>query len=212
LFGSFVTALLVAILTWGTAVGLGILAFAFATHVLSAVDAIRQYAFPSFGRVVPAVTASAGLGTLFYAPALAMASIYAWPIAVDDRPRDGFLVNRWSYQQSPPKSGETVWIGSKRGPSSRVARVVAGSGQRVEWAEDQLRVDDELVETRIFGDSEAPSELKLTIPEGHLLVVDLPASRRDAGPTGRWEIVELKSVRGRAWARSYPIWERSLLP
>ena len=28
---------------------------------------------------------------------------------------------------------------------------------------------------------------------------------------GGWEIVDRADVRGRAWARSYPIWDRGLL-
>jgi hypothetical protein len=211
LFGSFAAAVLVGALTWGSAVGLGILAFAYATHVFSAVDAIRQNAFPGFGRLVPAVTTSAGLGAAVYVPALAMASVYAWPIALDERPREGYLVNRSAYRHETPKAGETVWLGSKSGPRPKVARIVAGPGQRIEWLAGELRVDDKLVEESPFLAAESPSELKLTIPEGHVLVVFPSNPSRGSGVPGGWEIVESGEICGRAWARSYPIWERGLL-
>jgi hypothetical protein len=211
LFGSYLTAILVAVLTWGTGLGLGVLAFAFATHVFSAVDAIRQNAFPGFGRLIPTVTTSAGLGAVFYAPALVLASVYAWPISLEERPREGYLVNRWAYRQESPRPGETVWIGSRSGPRSKVARIVATSGQRLEWVARELRIDGQLFEEQPFLEAEPLAEIKLTIPVGHLLVVFPTDPRRGSGVPGSWEIVEQSEVRGRAWARSYPFWERGLL-
>src|SRR5438477_4641868 len=57
-FGSFATALVVGLFTWGTKTSVAILVFAFGMHVASAADAIRQGAFPGFGRWVPTVSAS----------------------------------------------------------------------------------------------------------------------------------------------------------
>ena len=79
LFGSFAAALAVGGFAWGTRTGLAVLAFAFGTHVVSVVDVIRQSAFPGFGRWVPLFSASTGLGVAMYAPALALASLVAWP-------------------------------------------------------------------------------------------------------------------------------------
>ena len=211
LFGSYATALIVGVLTWGTAVGMGVLFFAFATHAFSAADAIRQYAFPGFGRLVPAVTTSAGLGAFCYAPALVMASVYAWPIALEERPREGYLVNRWAYRDEGPCPGDTVWLRPTRGARPRVARVVAGPGQKVEWSGEQLRVDDQVVEESPFRVAGSPRGLQLTIPDGHVLVAFGADPRRGQAVPGGWEIVDRADVRGRAWARSYPIWDRRLL-
>ena len=211
LFGSFAAALIVSVFAWGTTVGLGVLAFAFVTHAFSAADAIRQYAFPGFGRLVPALTASAGLGTVLYAPALVLASVFAWPIALDEQPREGYLVNRWAYRDEVPRPGETVWLRPTRGARPKVARIVAGSGQRVEWSGDQFRVDGQVIEGSPFRVSGSPAELKLTIPEGHVLVAFGADPSRDQAVPGGWEIVDRADVRGRAWARSYPIWDRRLL-
>jgi Signal peptidase, peptidase S26 len=211
LFGSYLTAMLVGVMTWGTAVGLGILAFAFATHAFSAADAIRQYAFPGFGRLIPAVTASAGLGAVCYGPLLLMASVYAWPITLDERPREGYFINRWAYREETPAPGDTVWLRPTRGARPKIARVVAGPGQRVEWADDQFRVDDTVVEESPFPISGSPGSFKLTIPEKYVLVTFGADPSRGKGLPGGWEIVDQADVRGRAWVRSYPIWDRRLL-
>jgi hypothetical protein len=211
LFGSFLAALTVGVFTWGSLISLAVLAFAFLTHAFSAADAIRQYAFPGFGRMVPALSASAGLGAVCYAPVLVMASVYAWPIVLDENPREGYLVNRWAYGEEVPKTGETVWLRSSRGARPKVARVLAGPNQRIEWSGGVFRVDDQVVEDSPFGLTGSPGELKLTIPEGRLMVAFGADPKRGNGVPGGWEIVDRSDIRGRAWARSYPIWDRRLL-
>jgi hypothetical protein len=211
LFGSYAGALAVGVFAWGTTLGLLVLVFAFATHAFSAADAIRQYSFPGFGRLVPALTTSAGLGAFCYGPALAMASVYAWPIALDERPREGYLVNRWAYADEAPAPGETVWLRPTRGARPKVARIVAGPGQRVEWSGEQFLVDDLVVEESPFRIAGSPSRLQMTIPQGHVLVTFGADPRRGKGVPGGWEVVDQADVRGRAWARSYPIWDRRLL-
>jgi hypothetical protein len=211
LFGSYATAMGVGVFSWGTAVGLAVLAFAFATHAFSAADAIRQYAFPGFGRLVPAITASTGLGALCYAPVMVLASVYAWPISLDERPREGFLINRRAYREDGPKRGETVWLRPTGGARPRIARIVAGPGQRVEWAGDRFRVDDQAVDDSPFRIAGSPVEFKLTIPEEHVMVAFGADPRRVDAVPGGWEIIDRADIRGRAWARSYPIWDRQLL-
>ena len=212
LFGSYAAAMLVGVFAWGTAAGVAILVFAFATHAVSAADAIRQSAFPGFGRIIPGVTASAGLGAICYGPAFAVASVLAWPIAPEDRPREGYLVNRWAYREGDdPRPGETVWLRPARGARPRIARVVAGPGQRIEWIDGRLLVDDHEMEFSPFRTAGSPGELILTVPESHVLVgfeID-PRSHRPL--PGGWEIVDRADVSGRAWARSYPIGKREIL-
>ena len=50
LFGSFATAIGVAVLAWGTWLGWALIAFAYVVHVTSASDAIRQASFPVVAR------------------------------------------------------------------------------------------------------------------------------------------------------------------
>jgi hypothetical protein len=71
LFGSYVVSLAIGLFAWGTPVGLLVLAFAYGTHVASATDVVRQQAFPGFGRWVPMISTSGGLGLGLYVPTLA---------------------------------------------------------------------------------------------------------------------------------------------
>lgn len=198
LIGSYFGSLLVGVFAWGTSLGLGLLLFAFATHAFSAADAIRQYAFPGFGRMVPALSTSAGLGAFCYAPALTLASVFAWPIALDERPREGYFVNRWAYRDELPSPGETVWLRPTRGARPKVARIVAGPGQRIEWSDGQFRLDDQVVEVSPFRVAGSPAGLRMTIPEGHALVAFGADPLRGKGVPGGWEIIDQADIRGRA--------------
>src|SRR5262245_26396818 len=62
LFGSFAAGVVSWGLAWGTARGLAMLGFAFLTHVASAVDVVRQSAFPGPGRWATLTGVSGGLG------------------------------------------------------------------------------------------------------------------------------------------------------
>jgi signal peptidase I len=213
LFGSYVAAMSVAVFAWGTAAGLAVFGFAFVTHAFSAADAIRQFAFPAFGRMVPPVMASAGLGMVCYVPMLLTASVLAWPVTLEERPREGYLINRWAYRGEDPRTGETAWLSRHpRGARPRISRVIAGPGQRVELSAGVLRVDGRVVEESPFGVGGAPGELKLTVPREGVLVAYGSEPRVGQPAPGGWEIVDLSEVEGRAWARSYPFWERKLLP
>ncbi len=140
-----------------------------------------------------------------------MASVFAWPIALDERPREGYFVNRWAYRDELPSPGETVWLRPTRGARPKVARIVAGPGQRIEWSDGQFRVDDQVVEDSPFRVAGSPAGLRMTIPEGHVLVAFGADPLRGKGVPGGWEIIDQADIRGRAWARSYPIWDRRLL-
>jgi hypothetical protein len=210
LFGSFAVALGVGGFAWGTRTGLVVLAFAFGTHVVSVVDVIRQSSFPGFGRWVPLISASTGLGVAMYAPALALASLVAWPAYRNGSPHDAYLVNYGAYQAASPKRGDWVWLRAdppRRGMT--IGRVVATASQEVEWHRDRLRVDG--APATLDPRSRRgwpPSELAFTIPERHVLVDSRPVEPTDAGPV----LVPDDQVVGRAWARLYPIWKRQFLP
>ena len=210
LFGSFATALAAGLFAWGTWGSLLLLAFAFGTHVTASADAIRQAAFPSFGRAVNWASASASLGLGCYAPALLLASALAWPGVRGGPSGDGYLINRWAYGQRAPAEGEWVWIDSGDARSPRVARVLATPGQAVSWDGERLRVAGKPSPATV-GPADAPlAELAFEVPEGHILVSG------EAGTTGMpargLALVDRREVVGRAWARLYPVWERRFLP
>ncbi len=207
-FGFHAIATLLGVFFWGTWLSLLMLAFAFASHAFSAADAIREAAFPKFGPMVPILAAWLGLGAACYAPVMILGSMFAWPVVPDHSPREGYWVNRWAYRGAfGPKHGETIWLGAIRGARPRLARVLAGEGQRVRWSENQLHVDDRPTawSTRLSH------TLELTVPDHHVLVSFHEDPTEPVGGLTGWEIVARDEIHGRAWARSYPVWERRLL-
>ena len=211
LFGSYSLSLIFGVFAWGTPASLAILIFSFATHIFSAADAIGQHAFPPFGRVVPTLTTSAFLGIFYYGPALVMASGFAWPVFLAERPREGYLVNRWAYHGDSPSPGETIWLRPTRMPRPRLARVVAGPGQRIEWSGFHFQVNGATPEATPFCIAGSPLGLNMLIPQGHLMIVFGTEPYLGGDIERAWEIVNQSDVQGRAWARSYPILDRLLL-
>jgi hypothetical protein len=211
LFGSYFAALGVGLFSWGTPVGLVMLAFAFGTHVASATDIIRQEAFPGFGRWAPMLSTSGGLGLGLYGPALALASLIAWPGMGEGLGREGYLVNCRAYGKAPPEHGDWVWLRSSRWGEGRLGRIVAGPGQEVEWSDAQLYVEGELLSPGIsWLPRQFPADLVLIVPGGHALVA--PVSSGPAKPVpGAALLVPCDEIVGRAWARYYPIRARQFL-
>ncbi len=208
-FGTFAGSLTVGLFAWGSRAGLAMLALAFVAHVASAADTIRQAAFPGFGRWVPTVSASCGLGLGCYVPALALASGLAWPDRRDGLPHEGYLINRWAYRATAPSPGDWVWY-RLPGGGFGLGRLVAGAGGSVEWTDDEVRVDGRALGWSPITPDGPPVELSLTVPEGRVLIA--PAGGTP-GPTNSSGLALLPrdALIGRAWARSYPIWRRNWL-
>lgn len=214
LFGSFVAALGMGVFAWGTRTGTAVLVFAFATHVVSAVDVFRQNAFPGFGRWMPLASASGGLALGIYVPLLAVATFLAWPVMQEGAGSAGFYVNCWAYHDSSPSRGDMVWLRwpGSRGGISPMGQIVAVEGQEVDWSANQLRIDGERVWLKPPCHSEdSPTQMAFRVPAGYVLVN--PTSPGDSqtltssGPV----MVANDQIAGRAWARAYPLRERQLL-
>jgi hypothetical protein len=208
-FGTFSAALVVGLFTWGTSTSAAILLFAFAAHVASAADAIRQGAFPGFGRWVPTVSASVGLGLGCYAPALATASLLAWPGLRAGAPHEGYLVNRWAYQGSEPAWGQWIWYESPDGKGHAVAQVLAGPGQGVAWSDGQLLVAGQAVSWAPPKAAHPPHHMSFTVPDGYVLIGATPGIEQES--SCGMLLLPRSRIAGRAWARMYPIWGRTLL-
>ncbi len=206
--GSFASALAAGLFAWGTAAGSILLIFAYAVHVASAADAIRRWAFPGFGRWVPAASASAGLAAC-YGPLALLAALVAWPGMESGGPRQGYLVDRLAYRDRGPGDGDHVWLA--RSPShrgGRLASVLGRPGDEVEWAGGRLRVAGRRIDEIPFRPGQAPKSMAFRVPDGHLLV----AYRGDDPLLPRaWELVPESRVDGRAWAKLYPVWDRRFL-
>lgn len=212
LFGSFAAALSVAVLSWGTWTGALVLAFAFGTHVVSALDVVRQSAFPGFGRWMPVASISGGLAVGVYVPALSLATLTAWPVVAEDAPDDGYLVNCWAYHGREPERGDWVWHRPNAWSDPKVGRVIAQAGDEVEWSRQGFRVNGERHEQGLpYRSAAPPDELAYQVPEGHLLILPDAANADGTPATQRLVLVGREQVKGRAWARLYPVWERRLL-
>ena len=211
LFGSYLVALGVGLFSWGTPVGLVVLAFAYGTHVASATDVIRQEAFPGFGRWAPMISTSGGLGLGLYGPALALASLVAWPgmgdgLAGTDtwstavptaRPRRNMVTGFGFGRRPGAKAGSGgSWPGRVRRSNGRTS----SSGSKASYC---LPVVSWL--PRQF-----PADLVLIVPGDHVLIAPVSSGSARTVP-GTPVLVPCGEIVGRAWARYYPIRERQLL-
>jgi hypothetical protein len=214
LFGSYLVAVGVGLFAWGTPIGMAVLAFAYGTHVASATDAVRQRAFPGFGRWVPMISASGGLGLGIYAPALALATLFAWPGMGSGLAREGYMVNCRAFRNTPPRPGEWIWLQSSPWGGGRLGRVIAGPGQEIGWSGEQFRVDGQLPPPGLAScrrPRRPAADLIFTVPRNHALIA--PASPGSPEPVpGNLVLVPRDQILGRVWARLYPIRARQFLP
>jgi hypothetical protein len=188
------------------------LTFGIATHVLSVADALRQSTFPGLGRGAALTAAAGGLAVALYAPALAMASMTAWPGLRGASSPEGYLVNRWAYRRQEPKRDDWIWYRPSPWGEPRLGRVVAEAGQEVEWSANRLRVNGISMKKlgAPFRSAFPPRELAYRVPEGHMLINPEEEPSIHRVPEGL-VIVARDQVVGRAWARFYPVRERRLL-
>ena len=206
------TAMAIGLFFWGTWLSLLMIGFAFVAHAVSAADAIKRAAFPQFGPMVPALTASLGLGAVCYAPIMILGSMFAWPVDADRGPHQGYWVNRWAYRGAGgPKHGETIWLRASHRFRPRLARVLATEGQRVRWSANQLEVDNRPTPLGLLQLGDYAHALDLIIPDRHVLVSFHDNLAEPQERAANWEIVANDEIHGRAWARSYPVWDRKLL-
>lgn len=221
LFGSCLGALAVGAFAWGTPLGLAVLAFGAGAHVVSVVDAWRQAAFPALGKWAPWLTATSWVVGGVYGPAVAAAALVAWPGLRPGSAPEGYLVNCRAYLTAEPRPGDWVWFRPAPWADPRLGRVVAASGQEVEWSSNRLRVDgSEPVRGRdgrpVYDGAPArpPGSAQVVsyrVPVRHVLVNPSPADGKARPGSEGLVIVGRGQVLGRAWAQYYPVFERRFL-
>ncbi len=210
LVGTYIAAMAVTVFAWGSRAGLAMLGLAFLAHVVSAADAIKQSAFPGFGRWIPATSASVGLGLGCYAPLLALATALAWPESPSGSTQDQFAINLWAFRAAEPTPGDWVWYRSPDSNGFGLGRVVAGQGKSVEWTPGGLSVNGRPLPWMPGAPGGSPLDLAMIVPDGEILVAPV---RMGSGrpPSCGLNLVAREGVVGRPWARLYPIWRRGLL-
>ncbi|MDB5352792.1 MAG: hypothetical protein JWN86_4039 [Planctomycetota bacterium] len=211
LAGTYAAAMAVGLFAWGSRIGLAMIVLAFLAHVSSAADVIRQGAFPGFGRWVPSISASFGLGLGCYAPALALASVLAWPERPIGADHERYAINRWAFLRADPEPGDWVFYHTSDGGGFGLGRLVARAGHSVEWSPNSLQVDGQVLALTPSAPDGEPLELSMTIPDDQILVA--PMADRTAGATSSSGLILVprSGVIGRPWARLYPVWTRRLL-
>jgi hypothetical protein len=210
-FGSFASALMIAFWTWGTPQGWVFLAIAFITHVASITDVLRQWSFPVYPARRALVLVTLSLGLVFYLPVVTTLSVLAWPGFEPASTGVGFLVDRHAYRLHGPSDGQWVWVNPSASEEPRAARVVAISGEEVEWTGRNWKVDGAHRELTSPGRFKSwPQACRFKIPPNQILVEprDDGVSNGAIGPV---LLIASERVIGRAWAQFYPVWERHLL-
>ncbi len=211
LLGSFAFAVAAGILTWGTWVGWSFFAFAFLSHVTSTTDAIRQGSFPVYPRRTALLMITGAFAVLLYLPALSALFVTACPSFTPDRTGSGYLVNCLAYQGTQPRRGHCVWLRMPPHGQLQAARVVAVSGQEVEWTGRQWRVHGR--EQQLHSPLRMTAWVQVchfTVPANQILIEpeDDGSSSSASGPL---LLVSQGQIVGRAWAQYYPVWDRRLL-
>jgi hypothetical protein len=211
LFGSFASALVVALWCWGTPQFWGFLALAFLTHLVSITDVLRQASFPVYPAKRAAVFAAAALLLVFYAPASIGLSLLAWPGFEPADTGVGFLVNRYAYRGAEPRQGQWIWMHPSVASEPRAARVVATSGQEVEWDGQSWKIDGKARLLHSPGRLTAwPQACRFKVP-ANLILVEPRDDGVSAVPIGPVVLVSPDCIIGRAWAQFYPVCDRRML-
>jgi hypothetical protein len=211
LLGSFLVAVGVAIVAWGTWLSWCFFAFGFLIHVSSTADAVRQASFPVYARRAAVPIVVGALAMLIYMPCLSALITTAWPGAAPDRTRRVYLVNCWAYHSAQPSRGHWVWLRLPPMGALHAARVVAVAGQDVEWTGHDWRVDGQI--PRLLAPRRTsvwPQPWHFQVPPDEVLVE--PEEEGGTPPSsGTLVLVPQEQIIGRAWARYYPVWDRRLL-
>jgi hypothetical protein len=210
--GSFGAALGVALWTWGTYLAWACFAFAFVAHVTSVTDALRQSSFPLYPDRTGLLFVSGALASVFYLPVLCVLSMIARPGFEVAGTRSGFLVNCWAYRGGEqPREGQWIWMKLPPWGEQLAGRVVAVSGQEVEWTGRRWRVDgkDRSLHSTLRL-SAWPQTCRFTVPS-HQVLVEPDEDGATLEGLGPLVLVSPDRIIGRAWAHFYPVWDRRLL-
>jgi hypothetical protein len=220
-----------AALAYASTLGNLLFGLCFSLHVSSIIDAwggnggVRQ-------RIKQAIMAMLLLGVVVYFPIGWLTNQVTAPHRLNQdmgpfRRGDVLLANSWDQAES----GQLVFWWMARDISQanrygghvryvqrageRVARVVAGPGQVVQWDGNELRVDGKLLDLKASGiePRRLPAENPFHVSPGYYLIqpVDVPVIDQvnDANSWRATSLARAEYVRGRIYMVYQPLWRRS---
>lgn len=204
--GSHLSALAIAVLGWGTPLGVCMATVAFCLHVVAVSDAIALISLPP--RPPWRIRAVVGciLGCFVYAPALNAALLFADPVQLPCAANECYLVNRKAYESKPPLPGDWIWHHASSADPGRMARVLAGPGQTAELISGTWRVEGRSLSWARQGRNHPLQDFVMRIPADRLLVWHLDGSSRI-----RLRLLPITSVQGQVWFRQFPFRSRGFM-
>ena len=171
----------------------------------------RQGSFPVYPAKRAMVLVAFALGLLLYLPVVSALSVVAWPAFEPENSGMGFLINRFAYRVSEPRQGQWIWMQPSSPGEPRAAKVVAISGQDVEWTGRSWKVDGKTRLLHSRGRLRSwPQACLFKVPPNQILVEPLDDGISTV-PIGPVVLVSPDRIIGRAWAQFYPVWDRHML-
>ena len=219
----FVPGLLLFGTTWGSI----LLGLAFSVHSSAALDVFTQTSGRRSvrERMVDSILVSVSLAFLVYVPAWWLLTRVADPRALE-LPIEPFKVGDvvWVNHVGTPGVGSVVLyemagtVLERSQPHTRYVRlegertdrIVAGPGDDVLWKNGQLLVNGKPSPLRPIGDlAHLPPELHLKVPEGQYCIIpSTTIGLTSADAISQWTAsshIPATSIRGRVYARTYPL-------
>ena len=208
-FGSYASAIVVAVAGWGTPFGFGFLAVAVVAHVVSIVELIRNRTVPMVRTDAASLLSGVLLLGFLYGPLLHAAYRHAKPI---DHAGSRFFVDDDLGDRARLRSGQWIAFDSTvLGLREAVAQVLAVGGQWVECDGEWLVVDGVRVRRDVpIKTNERRDSCRFEVPEDQVLVrclVPLPDDARLGGILRGVALVERRQISGRAWLRVSSPWD-----
>jgi hypothetical protein len=220
-----------ALLCFGSAMSSVLLGLAFACHGISVYDVARRSSPVLQDRVFRVLLGCGMLATLLYLPAYSLVTQFVDAIVIQQNRTplmagDVLLLRRSAFGGANPRIGSVVQYQIPRGSltgrtpdgyaaryvfeGARIDRVLAGSGQAIEWDGRRLIVDGQPSSWLPLNPQGAPQPLNFTVPDDCWLI--LPSTEflnsQFAVPAEEWKMwstVRTYQIEGRVIWRSWPL-------
>jgi signal peptidase I len=234
---AYLAALIPGIFFTGTVLGSLLMGLAISVHASSVLDVVMTATHDLATRILYSLVCFLALAALVYWPTHWLVGRVAVPQRITTAAEplevgDVLWYNPSAYRRRPPQVGDVVLYaipptrltGRMRGfnaayqiEGARIDRVVAGPGQQVEWTKEGPVVDGQPSRWLPLNPARVPTGWNVTVPAGQVCIVPsttpIPpgaaaAFRRQIARIG---LVSIRSVHGKVFFRSQPLWRMGWL-